>query len=206
MLPEKRLHRAPTAALIWLGILIDVLNRLLSIPEQKILKIRALVNELLWRNMLSPRELLKFAGMMNSMAAIIGPKAYIKTKPLFHEVNMAEKDSFHWDMKRKISADARQCLQFWKEELHRISFQAPIDRGEKKNILFSDASTIRGAAFLYAESVQTVEMEMDIQKLEDTGPLDWSKAQEDMSIVSWSTEERTQSSTWREVKTTQTGL
>ncbi len=35
---------------------------------------------------LTARELLKFAGLVNSMSMVIGVKAYIQTKPLFHEV------------------------------------------------------------------------------------------------------------------------
>ncbi len=196
----------PVRILIWLRILIDLLNRMISVLEQKRVKTKRFLNELLLKEQVSPRELLKFAGLLNSLMAIIGPKAYIHTKPLFHEVNKVATDRHRWDTKFRISKDAKQCLIYWRHQLEEISYQSPIDKGERMNIIFSDASVIGGAAFLHAESLQTKEIEADIAELELSGPADWSEAPADMSLVSWTTTEQAQSSTWQEAMTIQKGL
>ncbi len=77
---------------------------------------------------LTARELLKFAGMVNPMSMVIGAKAYIQTKPLFHEVCQSTHVKHGWDVKRKISSEAVNCLDNWVKELEMLPFKTPTDK------------------------------------------------------------------------------
>ncbi len=84
---------------------------------------------------LTVRELLKFAGLVISMSVAIGVKAYIWMKPLFHDVCRSAHRKHEWDVKRKISSEARNCLNYWVKELQMLSYQTPIDKDKSAVIV-----------------------------------------------------------------------
>ncbi len=199
-------HWDPVKALEWLGLLIDLLSRILAIPVAKRQKAFECLLALCAKEKLTARELLKFAGLVNSMSVVIGAKAYIKTKPLFQEVCKFAQGKRGWDVKRRPSPEARACLQYWVKEMKSLSFETPIDQDKSAVILFSDASATGGAVFLHGERYQPKQLQRELQEIEERGPLAWSNKPEDMFLCTWSKQEMLQSSTWRELKTIESGL
>ncbi len=196
----------PVKILIWLGFLIDLLFGKLKIPEEKIEKVKNFLSLLLSKWTVTPREVLKFAGLVNSMAVVIGPKAYILTKVLYREVNRTAHSKVDWDTLVNLMEEAKNCLVRWKREFEVLSFEMTIKEKEKGAIMLSDASATGGAAFLHAEQLSAEQMEQDIEYIEAQGPADWSHEPGDMFLTNWSASEQKKSSTWREAKTIEAGL
>ncbi len=199
-------HWEPCKELPWLGLLICLARMIIAIPADKRQRAKDWLKKLSAKSLLSPRELLQFAGLINSMAVVIGPKAYIRTKPLFQEVSKRAHGKVGWDDHFKISSEARNCLQFWVNELDHMSWETPIDSENRTTILFSDASATGGAAFLHAEHMSVADMQTDMEALESQGPLTWSHQAQDMFLRVWTDQETTHSSTWRELVTIEAGL
>ncbi len=196
----------PCKVLIWLGIMIDLVRRMLVIPEAKREKTCSYLQFLSSRKKVTPRQVLKIAGLINSMAVVLGSKAYIHTKPLFHEVNKWVDGREGWDDEIRLSDKAKACLIGWSKELQKASFEVELDKKSRASILFSDASATGGAAFLHTEQVETSQVEAGLEILEEHGPKDWSREAADMFLMNWTQQEQAHSSTWREARTIQAGL
>ncbi len=199
-------HGDPVKALEWLSLLIDLVSRILVIPVEKRRRASDSLLAICAKERLTARELLRFAGLVNSMSVVIGSKAYIKTKPLFQEVCRFAHGRHGWDVKRNISSETRNCLKYWIKELKSLSFETPIDKEKSAVILFSDASATGGAVFLHGERSQPQQLQKELDRIEEFGPLDWSNKPEDMFLCTWSSREMQESSTWRELQTIELGL
>ncbi len=123
----------PVKILIWLGFLIDLLREMLVVPEEKIRKVKNFLNSLLQKQRVTLREVLKFAGLVNSMAVVIGPKAYILTKVLYQEVNKTAQGKVGWDELVKLMVKARDCLERWSREFEMLKFETTLKGKEKQS-------------------------------------------------------------------------
>ncbi len=154
---------------------------------------------------LTARKLLRFAGLVNYMSVVIGMKDYIWTKPLFREVHGSVHGKHGWDVKRKISSEARNCLKYWVKELETLSFEMSMNKDKSALILFSDALATGGAVFLHEEKSKPQQLQNELELIEERGPLAWSNRPRDMFLCTWTEQEMQQSSTWREPKIIESG-
>ncbi len=196
----------PKRELTWLGIVIDLLKGILAIPEERVLRAQAALSRLLNQKKVSARDLMRFAGQVNSMAVVLGPIAYIQTKQLFHDVVMVAGGKFGWDRSVSVSGATSSCLLFWKSRFDRGGFEKPIHEHPASAVMFSDASDVAGASFIHSDSRLTGQIQDELAHLEERGPTEWRRRAHDLSLISWTESERLQSSTWREVKTILAGL
>ncbi|MCP4605812.1 MAG: hypothetical protein GY847_35710, partial [Proteobacteria bacterium] len=197
---------SPTKELIWLGILINLIRGILVIPEDRVRRAQVALDKLLNRAAVTARQLIRFAGQVNSMAVVIGPMAYIQTKQFFRDVVMVAGGKFGWDRMVPVSDATASCLRFWRNLFEQGSFERSIHQPTEAAIMFSDASAVAGASFVHSERLDTADLAVNLQELEERGPTEWSRRAQDMSLISWTEAERRHSSTWRELKTILAGL
>ncbi len=159
---------------IWLGFIIDSFRQILAIPEKKREWAKSILSCLLSKSKLYLREILKFARLITSMRPVIGPKAYIHTKPLFQEVNGKVRAKVSWGKPQPISQQALDCFHYWQKELTSMSFEFCFKKPLSMALVFSDASSTAGAAFLHANNLSSSDITADLETLEKFGPADWS--------------------------------
>ncbi len=185
----------PSQKLTWLGTIIDLLRKLIIVPQEKqdrtIEALRACLN----RTKVTARQLCKAAGLINSLALVIGNKAVIKTKQFYLKSKAHVKTRFHWDNRFRMAPATASTVMFWIRELEAESFECSIVTSASLAVAFSDASAVAGAAVIESIEAQALALE----KLQQ---IDADK----MFAQNWNKSEQQASSTWREVKTIEQGL
>ncbi len=181
--------------LIWLGILIDLARRKLSVPEKKREKALEALKKCLQRDKVSPRFLAKVAGLISSLQPVLGGKAYIHTKQFCKKTVAYARSKYLWDKDIKISEETRKCARFWLRELGKGTLEKNFELQGHSVLIFSDASGTGGASYLQTGCISAASVG-DADKVRNT----------DKAVVMWSQKEANESSTWREVKTIEAGL
>ncbi len=187
--------REPAVRMKWLGTIIDLCKKLLIVPQAKREQTMEVLKSCLRRKKVSARELCKAAGLINSLAMVIGNKVVIQTKQFYLESNAHVQTKFHWDNKFRMSMATKNTVQFWIRELKSESFERSFVSAELETVAYSDASGVAGVAY-----VDAIENESWMASQSEL------VAPQDMHAQNWSEEEKQCSSTCREVKTIEQGL
>ncbi len=192
--PKRSLWK-PRRVLTWLGLEIDLAQKLLFIPETKRELTQQRVRICLQKPLVSARELARAAGLINSLALVLGRNALIHTKLFFAEVHTYVHNKYQWDTKFRLKPKTLQCLQYWLQVLSTKNIHAKLGQQQPTIVLYSDASATGGSAYIdsdLGESKQVLEGD--------------SIDPADMCLVNWTESEAGKSSIWREVKTIEVGL
>ena len=164
----------PTNTCDWLGVILDTKECSLCIPEGRISSLLSSLKEVQKTFPLaSPRKLCSIAGKILSMSFVIGNVSKLLTKSLFATIESRR----CWDTPLNISDFPRACneLKFWFENIKRLNRKLLFRQEPPKLITFSDASSVAcGAVLLSCGNQLTHKM--------------------------WNAEEKTMSSTWRELR------
>ena len=84
---EEKSHLAPTKICRWLGFIINTETFTITVPDEKILKLKKLLSSISSRVKYSAREISKVAGTIMSMKPAVGPIAQILTRNMYFFIN-----------------------------------------------------------------------------------------------------------------------
>ena len=164
----------PTNTCDWLGIVLDTKEGSLCIPEGRILSLLSSLKEVQKTFPLaSPRKLCSIAGKILSMSFVVGNVSKLMTKSIFAAIE----SRMCWDTLLDISRFPRACneLKFWCENIRKLNRRLIFRQEPPKLITFSDASSVACGAVLLSCGNQ-------------------------IAHKTWNAEEKSMSSTWRELK------
>lgn len=136
----------PVQCLEWLGLIWDLENGFLKIPDRRIRSALDCLDSLLQFPLASAKKLAQVAGKIISMSPVLGNVCMLQTKAFFHLI----KSRTSWD--RQL--DATSCihvLEFWRRTLE-LPFQKTLFHDFLPAVLvYSDASAVAGAAYIRCE-------------------------------------------------------
>jgi hypothetical protein len=170
---EKR-SGEPAQVCRFLGLVIDSRDLTFNIPKDKIAKIQDVISEVQARSRVHVKALAKLVGMLQSVRLATGPIVAVLTRSLYHVVDEAPR----WSSYVKLSDLARTELEWWKENLEKVS-KYPISEASSTTPVnyetASDASGVGSFCYLLGNSRVT------------------------LASRAFTEVERNQSSTWREL-------
>ncbi|MCP3665661.1 MAG: hypothetical protein GY696_24710 [Gammaproteobacteria bacterium] len=153
--PEK-CNWEPKQQASWIGLDVDFVEFCIMLPKEKVQKSLEIIEEALAESA-SPRTLLKAAGKIISFALVLGKECLIKTKPLFSFVSSLGGGNKNWDQKTPLSSEVRDCLKFWRDYLPNCSIKRSLQKNPVSTVIFSDASSTGGAAFIEARAIKRLQ-------------------------------------------------
>ena len=164
----------PSQVCRFLGLEIDSRDLTFNIPDDKIIKIKAVIAEVRARGKVKVKLLAKVVGMLQSVRLATGPIVAVLTRSLYHVVNCAPR----WGSSVKLTDMANFELDWWSSNLSKVS-KFPISVSSSTTpVAFETASDASGVGhFAYLVG----------------------KSQEILASRAFSEDERSQSSTWREL-------
>ena len=171
VLNQKKSHLTPARVGKWLGVNIDLVEGMFSIPTERIDKLKSRLASLLSGSTATARALAKVTGLVMSMRIAIGPVARLRTRALYQMVN----SRLFWNEKLCLTLEAREELGFWLESVEALNGRAFRWTPSATRVVFSDASDTGYGGYV-----------VQLGPHETTGI--------------WSEDEAKQSSTWRELK------
>ncbi len=204
-------HWKPKPCLKWLGFWVDLGKKVLRIPEDKVKRMLEFIEFCLDSGKLSPKQILQAAGLVCSLAIVLGPVAYVETKPLYWEVESRGKirTKYVWDRKFRLSDEAMKALATLHSLVSGSTKEVSMKSKEPTVVIYSDASSSGGASFIQTEKTEQMASNWFVSNMHEA--LAWAKmsklsASDEIAVQSWNKLERNQSSTWRELKVIEEGL
>ena len=161
----------PTQKLCWLGFELDLEVGFILVPQYKITALQMLLERSSGQESLTARQLASITGKIISMSLALGTIARLQTRSLYALINSRSS----WCQKLKLSPEATNELQFWKEKLKHFNGQNIWHSPSAVRLVYSDASDTGYGGY-------TVEHGCHIAQGQ------------------WLPQESSQSSTWRELK------
>jgi hypothetical protein len=155
-----------------LGFMLDLSSGLFSVPERRVAGFKDMLQRIVDCGFVtSARQLARITGCLSSMGLALGAVVRLWTRELYRTIQQSSR----WDEKFALADEAKQEIIFWQENFDNSG--QPIWRASPKIevLSYSDASDVAWGGY----AVQ----------------LGDNKA-----VGSWSTEESTKSSTFRELK------
>ena len=161
----------PCQKLQWLGFVFDTIDCKISIPTEKLIRIRRHLSRHLSMTRLSTRQLASVVGKITSLRLALGNIVFLKTK--FCQKVIAEQR--YWEQKLRLTNECKQEIQFWIKNvciMNTVGFQKCVSFDR---IVYSDASAVGCGGYIV--TLNNSEM-----------------------FVPWAENEKSKSSTWRELK------
>ncbi len=178
-------------------IIIDLIAQTLAYTSERKERVLKAIQACLDSAAVTPRQILGVAGQINSLALVLGPKALIDTKIFYKEVLPFITNRFSWGKSLHISTTLRDALFAWQQFiLDFCGFRSFASKGSPI-VVFSDASAVSSGAFIAAPRDRNSK---DKFLLPEQG------SAKDICLRSWSSEEKSLSSTWRELKIVEEAL
>jgi len=110
--PEKT--EGPATELIFLGLKINSAEETVTIPEDKLIKLRELLTNLLSRNKCTLKEIQSVIGSLNFACRAIAPgRAFLRR--LINSIKKITKPHFHLRITQEMKADMQMWLKFMSE-------------------------------------------------------------------------------------------
>ena len=179
---ESKCIWTPSQCEVFLGLLWNLRNNVVSIPQEKLQCYKVNIDRgLMSLHKTTARHLAKIAGQIMACKPVIGNVARLMSRSIYAAIDTAQTQG--WDTKVDMSAEIllKAQISFWSRNLLSLSKgrQLFIEPVFPESIIFTDASNKGGAACLSNKII---------------------------AHLNWQTDEAAQSSTWRELKTIVFGL
>ena len=122
---------------VWLGLIIDTIRFEFRIPEEKLDKLYAKLDEIIESRFASFRFIAKLAGFLQSLHLAVGPVFRLLTRQMYFAIATRA----YWDEKFLVSEPLQDELKFWRHNL--IAFNGYSIRKNLSfdHVIFSDASS-----------------------------------------------------------------
>ena len=169
----------PSQTIEFLGLLINSTDMTFQVPKRKLRSIRKEAQQMLNREVTTPRKLASFLGRCNFLSQALRHST-LHTRALLRLKNQAlVQDRQGWDKKIPMTQEAQENLQFWVKECHHWDGkQIRIDESEYNLRLETDASPTGWGAVVRYPNNHT-----------------------ETTYGHWGPTETHQSSNWKELKT-----
>lgn len=162
----------PQQVLEWTGIIIDLDEYQLSIPQRRMTACLAAISRILEaKGVTTARRLSSCVGQIISMSVVLGSLSQLQTRYCSFEVVIRS----GWDREIRVSRQALAELSFWRSNLQLINQKDLAPDSRELTLVFSDASKSGGGAFVTFGGEELV------------------------AVNQWSEAERETSSTYREL-------
>eukprot|EP00731_Ephydatia_muelleri_P022428 Em0015g11a len=155
---------------MWLGFNIDLLDGYVSVPQEKVDMLVALLRAALLSSWLRAKQIASIVGRIISMGIALGPVSRFMTRNLYAVLE----SRYAWCDVLEVSPQARAELEFWVDCLHSYNSQPIWHSPSAVRVVYSDASDTGYGGY-------TVEHGMHV------------------AHGNWLPEEAVKSSTWREL-------
>ena len=161
----------PVQELIWLGVGLNSSESKLFIPQDKIQKIKGLIEFAIKKKYLTARQLASVVGKINSTYIVVGGIARLMLKHC-HRLILSRQS---WDGYVRLSEEVLTELNFWYLNLNTCNSRSLNTSSKYNKVVFSDASATGCGSFI-----------VDVEGA--------------VCSRSWRQHEKIKSSTWRELK------
>ena len=236
-------HWEPTQSLTWLGFIIDLRLFGLSIPLEKLVRLRTVLDKAVAATRVSARSLLSIAGRLNSMSLVYGSVALILAKPFYVHAQRSLDSGRAYGGTFPMPQDVLNALKSWRRAVDSLPTFRSLNLTQPTLMCFSDASASGGGSLVHHLSAEqsgalalplfaqqlirkhrTYELPLGDDYVSETlnTPLDpaldtltqlgkqgtalgWPAA-DHMSVINWTPQEASRSSTYRELKALLHGL
>lgn len=174
---EKSIWK-PTQCTKWLGFNWDLKTQVLSVPQDKIARLLAKINEALALRRISARQLASVTGLVISNMIVFGNICKLMTKSLHRKIDSRS----CWNSTLTLDQDSIRELTFWLSAISKLNHRPLVTSNcLPATVVYSDASSTGCAAYVSIDGTP-------------------------MCHKSWNKIEMRQSSTWRELKCVQYAL
>ena len=164
----------PCQQVVYLGYFIDIQNGIVKIPQERLEKAKNVISEIEMsvHNLgeVHVRTVASFVGQIISMAYVLGNIVYIMTKSLSIDILKANS----WNCNITLTGCSLDQIQFWKENIEDVNVKSLRSDLSCNTFVYSDASGSGYGGYI-VENPSGIAHGM------------------------WSDDEKTQSSTWREL-------
>lgn len=168
----------PTQRTKWLGFDWDLKGKTLSVPQDKVARLLARINEALAITELTARQLASVTGLIISNMLVFGSVCKLMTKSLHRKIDSRAS----WGSKLTLDTDCIKELRFWLDAVPKLNSKSLVMKGHlPSRVVYSDASDTGCAAFVSIDGTPRC-------------------------YKNWDEIEVRQSSTWRELKCIQYAL
>ena len=164
----------PSQIIDWLGFRIDLAKGMFSVPPEKLVALKAVLNHIKVTPRVPARQLGSVIGKIISMSLGLGPITRLMTRSLYTNLN----GKTAWCQRLQLSNEAIQELEFWADQLANFNGQSIWPRPSTVRYAYSDASSSGYGGYI----------------VEHGNPV---------ANGQWSSEEASQSSTCRELRAVQ---
>ncbi|KAK3703412.1 hypothetical protein QZH41_003907 [Actinostola sp. cb2023] len=169
---EEKFHWNPMQVGEWLGFIINTVAMQFQVPAKKLSKLKGLLDVAILDGYLSIRQLAKIAGSVISLTLAVGPICRLFTRQMYFTI---ESRSGGWDQVISLYPALVEELRFWLGNLDNFNGYAIRPPPLASTVIFTDASDVAFGGFSAS--------------LDDTAVRGM-----------WTSEDATQSSTYRELK------
>ena len=125
-----------SAKCTWLGFELDLKIGFISVPQDKIMALQALLRQASGQEVLTARHLASITGKIISMSLALGMIARLQTRSLYALIN----NRVSWCQNLRLSSEATAELQFWKEKLENFNGQNIWHSPSAVRLVYSDVS------------------------------------------------------------------
>ena len=113
ILNKKKSQLQPSQCTRFLGILIDTVHMVFSVPTDRVQSLQQALQNVSGQKSATPRCVARITGMLASMRLALGPLARCLTHGLITFINEGQA----WNARRLLTADARRDIHFWMEHI-----------------------------------------------------------------------------------------
>ena len=122
--------------LVFLGTVLDFKMGLISIPEERILKLKSSIDSCLQDNFISARGLASITGQIISMSCAVGDTARLLTRNCYATIEQRTS----WDQLLFVSLEIRNELFFWRSNIDSVNGKPMSSKSIAVGVVYSDAS------------------------------------------------------------------
>ena len=161
----------PSQRTTWLGFQLDLSKAVISVPEGKIISLKAQLIQVITTDHLTAHQLASMISKIIAMGLALGPISRLMTRSMYALLN-----SRHcWCQTLKPTSEVRQELGFWREQIDHVNGWEIWHSPSAVRVVYSDASDTGYGGFSVEHGCYVV-------------------------YGAWCAEERRKSSTWRELR------
>lgn len=136
---EKKSITTPTQEMTFLGMALDSRSMKISVPKEKIRKLKSELKKALAAKKLKMRKLAALAGLLTATAAGFEP-CYINQRFIQANMILFQKRGYSWDSEIPILRRSKEELLWWSRRLEELNGRPLLEAQETPIHVFTDAS------------------------------------------------------------------
>ena len=129
---------------VWLGLITDTIRFEFRIPQEKLDKLDAKLDEIIGSRFASFRFIAKLAGFLQSLHLAVGPVIRLFTRQMYFAIATRT----YWDEKFLVLEPLQDELKFWRHYLYAFNGYSIRKKLSVDYVIFSDASSFGYGAYV----------------------------------------------------------